>query len=85
MDIMSPTDARKDFYSVLKRVNEDHQPVIINGSKENSNAVIISQEDWQSIQETLFLEQTGVMDTVRKRETDESGFTDIDDLDWDNI
>lgn len=85
MKILSPTDAHKEFYNILKQVNEDHQPVIINGLKKENNAVIISQEDWNSIQETLLLEQTGVMDKVREREEDDSSFTDVDDIDWDKL
>ena len=46
---------------------------------------MISLENWESIKETLLLEQTGVLDQVRKREKDDSGFTDIDEIDWDNL
>jgi PHD/YefM family antitoxin component YafN of YafNO toxin-antitoxin module len=35
--------------------------------------------------ETLLLEQKGVLDKVRKREKDDSGFTNIDEIDWDKI
>ncbi|RIO42045.1 type II toxin-antitoxin system Phd/YefM family antitoxin [Staphylococcus saprophyticus] len=85
MNIKTPTNARKEFYELLKQVNDSHEPVIISGSKSENNAVIIGQKDWNSIQETLYLESTGTMDKVRERENDNSGFTDIDDLDWDNI
>ncbi|MDK9850578.1 MULTISPECIES: type II toxin-antitoxin system Phd/YefM family antitoxin [Staphylococcus] len=85
MNIKTPTNARKEFYELLKQVNDSHEPVIISGSKSENNAVIIGQKDWNSIQETLYLESTGTMDKVRERENDSSGFTDIDDLDWDNI
>ncbi|MDK9861545.1 prevent-host-death protein, partial [Staphylococcus equorum] len=54
-------------------------------SKSENNAVIISQKDWDSIQETLYLETTGTMDKVREREKDNSGYTNVDDLDWDNL
>ncbi|MDR0459770.1 MAG: prevent-host-death protein [Coriobacteriales bacterium] len=46
---------------------------------------VIPLADWSSIKETLFLEQSGVMNTVRQRESDESGFSDVDDLDWDTL
>ena len=82
MNIKTPTNARKEFYELLKQVNENHEPVIISSSKSKNNAVIISQKDWNSIQETLFLESTGTMDKVREREKDDSGYTNIDDLDW---
>ena len=85
MNIKTPTNARKEFYELLKQVNDSHEPVIISSSKSENNAVIISQKDWDSIQETLYLESTGTMDKVREREKDNSGYTDIDSLDWDNL
>ncbi|MEJ7542895.1 type II toxin-antitoxin system Phd/YefM family antitoxin [Staphylococcus intermedius] len=85
MNIKTPTNARQEFYELLKQVNDNHEPVIISGSKSENNAVIVSQKDWDSIQETLFLESTGTMDKVREREKDNSGYTNIDDLDWDNL
>ncbi|MEB6838004.1 type II toxin-antitoxin system Phd/YefM family antitoxin [Staphylococcus simulans] len=85
MNIKIPTNARKEFYELLKQVNDNHEPVIISGSKSENNAVIVSQKGWNSIQETLFLESTGTMDKVREREKDDSGYTNIDDLDWDNL
>ncbi|CCI61241.1 antitoxin component of toxin-antitoxin system [Staphylococcus equorum subsp. equorum Mu2] len=85
MNIKTPTNARKEFYELLKQVNDSHEPVIISGSKSENNAVIIGQKDWNSIQETLYLESTGTMDKVRDREKDNSGYTNIDDLDWDNL
>lgn len=85
MNIKIPTNAGKEFYELLKQVNDNHEPVIISGSKSENNAVIVSQKGWNSIQETLFLESTGTMDKVREREKDDSGYTNIDDLDWDNL
>ncbi|AQM42143.1 MULTISPECIES: type II toxin-antitoxin system Phd/YefM family antitoxin [Staphylococcus] len=85
MNIKTPTNARKEFYELLKQVNDSHEPVIISSSKSENNAVIISQKDWDSIQETLYLETTGTMDKVREREKDNSGYTNVDDLDWDNL
>ncbi|WP_047503379.1 MULTISPECIES: type II toxin-antitoxin system Phd/YefM family antitoxin [unclassified Staphylococcus] len=85
MNIKTPTNARKEFYELLKQVNDSHEPVIISSSKSENNAVIISQKDWDSIQETLYLETTGTMDKVREREKDNSGYTNVDDLNWDNL
>ncbi len=85
MNIKTPTNARKEFYELLKQVNDSHEPVIISGSKSENNAVIIGQKDWNSIQETLYLESTGTMDNVREREKDSGGYTNIDDLDWDSF
>ena len=83
--IFNPSNARKNFYQLLKDVNQDHKEIQIISEIEENNAVLISLEDWQSIQETLLLEQTGVLDQVRKREKDDSGFTNVDEIDWDEF
>lgn len=82
---MNPSNARKNFYQLLKEVNTDHTEIHIISDKEENNAVIISLSDWESIQETLLLEQTGVMDKVREREADDTGYTDADDIDWEAL
>lgn len=81
----NPSNARKNFYQLLKDVNKDHKEIQIISEVSGNNAVLISLENWESIKETLLLEQTGVLDQVRKREKDDSGFTDIDEIDWDNL
>ncbi|NLB19302.1 MAG: type II toxin-antitoxin system Phd/YefM family antitoxin [Clostridium sp.] len=83
--IINPSNARKNFYQLLKNVNKDHKEIQIISEVSGNNAVLISLDDWQSIQETLLLQQTGVLDQVRKREKDDSGFTNIDEIDWDNL
>lgn len=83
--VFNPSNARKNFYELLKSVNRDHKEIQIISEVSGNNAVLISLEDWQSIQETLLLEQTGVLDQVRKREKDDSGFTNIDEIDWDEF
>ncbi|RYL23026.1 type II toxin-antitoxin system Phd/YefM family antitoxin, partial [Staphylococcus aureus] len=70
MIITSPTEARKDFYQLLKNVNNNHEPIYISGNNAENNAVIIGLEDWKSIQETMYLVSTGTMDKVREREKD---------------
>jgi len=47
------TNARKKLYQLIDSINDTHEPVIITG-KLNS-AVLISEKDWKSIEETLFL------------------------------
>lgn len=85
MEIITPTKARENFYNILKEVNESHSPIVISGSKSNSDAVLISKEDWDSINETLYLENNGVLNVVRERMEDNSGWTDIDDINWDEL
>ncbi len=47
------TNARKDLYKLIEKVIESHEPVHITGKK--GTAVIISEEDWKNIEETLYL------------------------------
>ncbi|WP_313628067.1 type II toxin-antitoxin system Phd/YefM family antitoxin [Enterococcus italicus] len=82
---LNPSSARKDFYKLLKDVNENHTEIEIISDRSENNAVLIGLDDWRAIQETLFLEQTGTLDAIRAREKDHSRFTDIDEIDWDNL
>ncbi|OCX49692.1 prevent-host-death protein [Limosilactobacillus reuteri] len=84
-NIVTPTNARKNLYNLIKKVNLDHTPVTISSSKKEEDAVLISKSDWDAIQETMYLENNGVGDVVRQREKDDSGFTDIDEIDWDKL
>ena len=45
MIITSPTEARKDFYQLLKNVNNNHEPIYISGNNAENNAVILGLED----------------------------------------
>jgi antitoxin YefM len=47
------TNARKDLYKLVQQVIESHEPVHITGKQ--GSAVIISEEDWMNIEETLYL------------------------------
>jgi len=53
MPTLTATEARKRLYSLVDEVKESHEPVQIVGKR--SSAVLISEEDWRAIQETLFL------------------------------
>ncbi len=53
MKTLTATQARKDIYRLLDEVSETHEPVQITGKR--SNAVLVSEGDWRSIQETLHL------------------------------
>ena len=53
MSTLPIRDAQLNLQSVIDEVTESHQPVLIMG--EHSNAVLLSEADWSSIQETLYL------------------------------
>lgn len=71
-NVVTPTQGRKDFFKIIKDVNRDKKPVIIRPTKANEKgAVVIGEDDWNAIQETLFLVNQGVDRQVRERENDE--------------
>ncbi|MDN2453703.1 type II toxin-antitoxin system Phd/YefM family antitoxin [Lactobacillus sp. UCMA15818] len=83
----TPTKARQHLYQILKDINQQKKPVTItpaNGNEDQA-AIIISKKDWDSITETLYLENTGTLAKVRERVDDDSGFTNADEIDWDNL
>lgn len=70
---------------ILEDVNKDHIEIQIISEETGNNSVLISLEYWQSIKETLLLEETEVLNKVIKREKDDSGFKNIDEINWDKI
>ena len=53
MKTTNATNARKYLYRLIDETNLSHEPIQITGKR--SNAVLISEDDWKSIQETLYL------------------------------
>ncbi len=53
MSSINITNARKDLYRIIESLQDAHEPVHITGK--NGSAVLISEEDWESIKETLYL------------------------------
>jgi antitoxin YefM len=53
MTILNASDARANLYRLIDQTNESHEPVIISGKR--NNAILLSEADWNSIQETLYL------------------------------
>jgi PHD/YefM family antitoxin component YafN of YafNO toxin-antitoxin module len=53
MTTLSATEARKSLYSLLDDVAISHDPIQIVGKRHS--AVLVSEEDWRAIQETLYL------------------------------
>jgi len=55
--------AQKDFRSVMERLYADQEPVTIVSDDERV-AVMVSIEDWNRIQETLYLQMFGMEDII---------------------
>ena len=53
MTTMTATKARKNLYALVDEVSSSHVPIQISGKR--NSAVLVSEEDWRAIQETLYL------------------------------
>ncbi|MDA3869506.1 MAG: type II toxin-antitoxin system Phd/YefM family antitoxin [Gammaproteobacteria bacterium] len=53
MTILNITEFSAKLDSLIDETSETHQPIIITGKR--GNAVLISEEDWNAIAETLHL------------------------------
>jgi len=59
------TQARAKLYQLLDEAADSHEPIQITGKR--SNAVLVSEDDWRSIQETLYLVSIpGMRESIRK-------------------
>nr|WP_288915782.1 type II toxin-antitoxin system Phd/YefM family antitoxin [uncultured Lachnoanaerobaculum sp.] len=54
MTEISITKAKENLYQTVLDVNEYSQPIIITNNR-GKNAVLISEDDWLAIQETLYI------------------------------
>ena len=80
MTSVSATEARKRLYSLLDDVAASHEPIEITGRL--NNAVLVSEDDWRAVQETLhLLSMPGMRESIL--EGIATPVEDLDDkLDW---
>jgi antitoxin YefM len=65
MTTLSASEARKRLYNLVDEVKETHRPVQIVGKR--SSAVLVSEEDWKAIEETLYLTAIpGMRESIKK-------------------
>jgi antitoxin YefM len=63
MKVINATAARANFFNLIDQVAEEHEEVMI--TTKRNNAVLVSEEDWRSIQETLYLSSIpGMVDSI---------------------
>jgi len=79
-NIISVSQARADIYNLMDRTAQTHEPIIITGKR--NNVVMISQEDWEAIEETLYLNSIpnlskSIQDAMK---ADDSEF--CEDIEW---
>jgi prevent-host-death family protein len=63
--VLSATKARAAFYRLIVDVQNGREPILITGKK--GNAVLVSEDDWRAIEETLYLLSIpGMRDSIRR-------------------
>jgi antitoxin YefM len=62
---VTASEARANLYRLIDETNESHRPVVIAGKR--SSVVLVAAEDWDAIQETLYLLSIpGMRESIRK-------------------
>ena len=54
MTAINATNARKNLYQLISDVNANSTPITITNNK-GKNAVLLSEDDWNALQETIYL------------------------------
>ena len=80
MTILNATEARSKLYKLIDETATTHQPIIITGKRKN--AVLISEEDWNAISETLYLASIPGMRESIKEGLDQDLSESSRELDW---
>lgn len=62
---ITATEARSNLYRLIDETAESHQPIVIMGKR--NKAVLVAEEDWAAIQETLYLLSVpGMRESIRE-------------------
>ena len=65
MAILSASEARSKLYRLIDETAASHQPILITGKR--TNAVLVSEDDWRAIQETVYLLSIpGMRESIRE-------------------
>lgn len=65
MKTITATEARANIYKLIDAASMENEPIQITGKR--SNAILLSEDDWRAIQETLYLVSIpGMRDSIIK-------------------
>ncbi len=79
MEIVNASTARANLFGLVEQVNQDHLPRIITSKK--GDAVLLSLEDWDSLQETLYLQSiSGLVESVKQAELEDDWVSEAEFL-----
>jgi len=65
MRTLTVSEARTLLYRLVDEAAATHEPILITGKR--SNAVLVAEEDWRAIQETIYLLSVpGMREAIRE-------------------
>lgn len=78
--VMTVSQARANIYKIMDETAQTHQPIMITGKR--NNVVMLSEEDWNAIEETLFLNSIPGMATSIKEAMDAPNSEFSENIEW---
>jgi len=78
--VITVSQARANIYKIIDETAETHQPILITGKR--NNVVMLSEEDWNAIEETLYLNSIpGISSSIKEAmDSEDSEFSE--DIEW---
>jgi antitoxin YefM len=65
MATLSASKARTNLYRLIDDASSSHEAILITGKR--ANAVLVSEDDWKAIQETIYLLSIpGMRESIRQ-------------------
>ena len=80
MTTLKVTEARANLYKLIDETTQSHTPITITGKR--GNAVLLAEEDWNAISETLYLLSIPNMRESIKQGIQENIEDCAQELDW---
>ena len=80
---MNVTQARENLFQLISNVNFNSEPITLTNNK-GKNAVLIGEDDWNAIQETLYLNSVpGMAESLLKgKNTPLEDCLSEDEVEW---
>ncbi|MEQ1704970.1 MAG: type II toxin-antitoxin system Phd/YefM family antitoxin [Rickettsiales bacterium] len=82
MYTITASEARANIFRLMEQIAKNHEPMMVTGK--HANVVMISEEDWRGIQETIYLSSIpGMVESiVEGAKTPIEDCIPIEDLKW---
>ena len=78
--VMTVSQARTNIYKLIDETAQTHEPILITGKR--NNVVMLSQEDWNAIEETLYLNSIPGMVTSLQESMAEDDDAFSESIEW---